>query len=50
VEVINNQTIVDQPIAIGLSNSIQTEILSGLKEGDKVVVDNPAGKWSQQLK
>jgi multidrug efflux pump subunit AcrA (membrane-fusion protein) len=48
VEIINGQTIVNQPVVIGLSNGIQTEIVSGLNEGDKVVIDSPARKWSLQ--
>ena len=48
VETMNNQQIVTKPVVIGLSNSTQTEIVSGLNEGDKVMTGITAGKWSLQ--
>lgn len=44
----NGQTMVNQPIVTGLSNGNQTEIVSGLGEGDKVVTEITAGRWSLQ--
>ncbi len=48
VEILNNRQVVTKPVITGLSNSIQTEIVSGLNEGDKVMGGTTAGKWSLQ--
>jgi len=48
VEIMNDQQVVTKPVVIGLSNSTQTEIVSGLNEGDKVMTGITAGKWSLQ--
>lgn len=37
VQVMNNQNITNQPVVIGIRDSTHTEIVSGLKEGDKVL-------------
>jgi RND family efflux transporter MFP subunit len=37
VQVMNNQTITNQPVVVGASQGTSTEIVSGIKEGDKVV-------------
>jgi HlyD family secretion protein len=47
VQVVNNQQIKDQPVVTGAHDTVNTEIVSGLKEGDQVV----AGvAWSFQGK
>jgi RND family efflux transporter MFP subunit len=48
VEIMNDQQVVTKPVVIGLSNSTQTEIVSGLNEGDKVITGITAGEWSLQ--
>jgi multidrug efflux pump subunit AcrA (membrane-fusion protein) len=48
VKIMNGQQIVRKSVVTGLSNNVQTEIVSGLNDGDKVIIDNPAGKWSLQ--
>jgi RND family efflux transporter MFP subunit len=48
VEIMNDQQAVTKPVVIGLSDSTQTEIVSGLNEGDKVITVITAGKWSLQ--
>ncbi len=48
VEMMNSEKMVDQTIVKGLSDSSKTEIVSGLKEGDKVMAPVTVGKWSIQ--
>jgi RND family efflux transporter MFP subunit len=48
VEIMNNRQVITKPVVIGLSNSTQTEIVSGLNEGDNVMTGITAGKWSLQ--
>ena len=50
VEIMNSQQIVTKPVVIGLSNSTETEIVSGLGLGDKVAIETTAGRWSLQSK
>jgi multidrug efflux pump subunit AcrA (membrane-fusion protein) len=45
VQVVNNQQIKDQPVVIGARDAVNTEIVSGLKEGDQVVTGL---SWSLQ--
>jgi RND family efflux transporter MFP subunit len=48
VEIMSNRQVITKPVVIGLSNSTQTEIVSGLNEGDSVISGISAGRWSLQ--
>jgi len=48
VEIMDNRQVITRPVVIGLSNSTQTEIVSGLNEGDNVITGISAGRWSLQ--
>jgi RND family efflux transporter MFP subunit len=48
VQVIDNQQVKVQPVVTGLGDGTRTQIISGLKEGDKVLTGGKAGKWSLQ--
>ena len=50
VEVMNVQQVKMQPVVLGLQDDTRTEIVAGLKEGDKVVTNAIPGKWSLQSK
>lgn len=42
VEVMVGEQVQERPVVIGISDGIQTEIVSGLKEGEVVVIEKPA--------
>ena len=45
------QTVAERQVKIGLNNRVQAEVVSGLKEGEQVVVgDASGGKASGQLR
>ena len=48
VEMINGGNIVKQTVVKGMSDSSNTEIVSGLQQGDQVVAPVTTGKWSIQ--
>jgi RND family efflux transporter MFP subunit len=50
VEIMADQKISQIPVAIGFSDGSQTEIISGLQEGDVLVTDKADGKWSLPAK
>jgi macrolide-specific efflux system membrane fusion protein len=49
VDVWNGQSAESRPVTIGLSNDTVTEILSGVNEGEEVVVSAPSAGLLQQL-
>jgi membrane fusion protein, macrolide-specific efflux system len=46
--VANDGKIEERPVKIGISTSVEAQVLSGLKEGDKVVVAQASGEQSAQ--
>ena len=48
VQIMSNQQVKMQPVVTGVSDGTRTEIINGLKEGDKVVTGSNVGKWSLQ--
>lgn len=42
VEVMVGEQVQERPVVIGISDGIQTEIVSGLKEGEVVVIEKSA--------
>jgi HlyD family secretion protein len=48
VEVLSNNKIVSKPVNLGLVNKDHSEIISGLTEGETVLISSPPGKWSAQ--
>jgi HlyD family secretion protein len=48
VETLNGDKMATQPVVIGMSDKFQTEVVSGLNEGDKVIAPVAAGRWSSQ--
>jgi hypothetical protein len=46
VQIMNGGEIKTQAVVIGPNDGTNTEIISGLREGDKVITSGAAGKWS----